>query len=133
MNDELSFLVKECLRLDLRGPVVSQLFMIKEKRDEYINRQIDSGFIPEIDTAGIQRARGNCFLTLTGNEERKVVPKSVFSIPVNGNLFAHPARADYVVLAKLSQKLLLQLDETLDTVMQQYESNYFVDLAYKRV
>jgi hypothetical protein len=102
VNDELCFLVKECLRLDLRGPTVSQLFMIKEKRDEYINRQIDTGFIPEIDTAGIQRARGNCFLTLTGNEERKVVPKSVFSIPVNGNLFAHPARADYVVLAKLS-------------------------------
>lgn len=44
LNAELHYLIKECLRLDLRGPAVDQLFLIKEKRDEFIKQQIKDGF-----------------------------------------------------------------------------------------
>ncbi|KRX04001.1 hypothetical protein PPERSA_12448 [Pseudocohnilembus persalinus] len=40
-NKELDELVKETLRLDLRGYPIDMLFMIKEKRDEYIIKYID--------------------------------------------------------------------------------------------
>ena len=38
LNEELTFLVKECLRLDMRGPAVDFIFLIKEKRDEWIRK-----------------------------------------------------------------------------------------------
>ncbi len=43
MNQELEEVCKECLRLDLRGYPVDMIFMIKEKRDEYVLKFVEEG------------------------------------------------------------------------------------------
>lgn len=75
INMELNYLVKECMRLDLRGLAVTQLIMIKQKRDELIQHQIESGFKPSDEVFGKKQERMSCFLPLILNEERRDVPK----------------------------------------------------------
>ncbi|KAL4464417.1 hypothetical protein ABPG72_010904 [Tetrahymena utriculariae] len=133
INEVMHSLIKECIRLDLRGPVVEQLFAIKEKRDEFIKLQVKQGFKPELDLASQEGSKGDCFLILKQNEDRKKVPKSIFQIQINGSFFSHCTRADYTLFSKLSQKVLIEYDDVLELVLSKYESNYYLDLAYKRL
>ncbi|EAS05441.2 hypothetical protein TTHERM_01079180 (macronuclear) [Tetrahymena thermophila SB210] len=133
INEVMHYLIKECIRLDLRGPVVEQLFAIKEKRDEFIKLQVKQGFKPELDLVSQEGSKGDCFLLLKQNEDRKKVPKSIFQISINGNFFSHCTRADYTLFSKLSQKVLIEYDDVLELVLSKYESNYYLDLAYKRL
>ncbi|KAL4427265.1 hypothetical protein ABPG74_011501 [Tetrahymena malaccensis] len=133
VNEVMHSLIKECIRLDLRGPVVEQLFAIKEKRDEFVKLHVKQGFKPELDLASQEGSKGDCFLHLKQNEDRKKVPKSIFQIAINGNFFSHCTRADYTLFSKLSQKVLIEYDDVLELVLSKYESNYYLDLAYKRL
>lgn len=101
VNGELDEVVKECLRLDVRGLPVDMLLMIKEKRDNYVKSYIEQDFDPEKET--IDTVQQDCFSYLNSGKDKVKVPKEVFNINsvINSNLFSHTTRCDYLSLSKI--------------------------------
>ena len=55
LNQELDELVRECLRLDLRGYPVDLLLVIKEQRDNQVKLFVEHSYDP--DSEGIENIK----------------------------------------------------------------------------
>lgn len=133
VNGELDDVVKECLRLDMRGLPVDMLLMIKEKRDNFVKSYIEQDFDPDKET--LDSAQQDCFSYLNSGKDKLKVPKEVFNINsvINNNLFTHATRCDYLSLSKIQQQTLLEYVRILEEQIRKNQPNqYYYLLARDR-
>lgn len=129
LNRELDEVVIDILKHDMRGTLVDTLFSIKEKRDEFIKKMIESNYKEEMeDEEGVTESSNDPFWFLeSGLEYSKINNTSHLDdlSPFEENLYIHPKNLNYFELCKLSQE---KIEKNLNLYREKIgtkEPNYY--------
>lgn len=128
LNKELDDVIIDIYKHDIRGSLVDTLFSIKEKRDEFIRKMVQSNYKEDLEDEeiGIENKNDPFWFLENDLEYSKINASYVDDLTIfEENLYIHPKNINYFELSKLSQD---KIEKNLNIYKEKFsnkDGNYY--------